>query len=235
MYKIIENFIYLIKIQLLINLLFKKMVLIGIAGKMGSGKDFITTTYIIPYIENILKEKILQFCFADQIKVNVMTKNNINYHDLYISKSESTRKLLQIEGTENGRNIFSENIWINYLTNWVDVFKNRGINNFIITDVRFKNEFEFIKNNGGIIIKINAPNRNHQRLYKESNGDTLIYNKLKNHISECDLDDISNSLYDYVFENDNDNDNIDNNENNNNKNNRKISELYVLLDKTFKK
>lgn len=209
---------------------FNKMVLIGIAGKMGSGKDYITTNYIIPYIENILKEKILQFCFADQIKVNVMTKNNINYHDLYVSKSDSTRKLLQIEGTENGRDKLSKNIWINYLKNWIEIFKNRGINNFIITDVRFKNELDFIKNSGGIIVKINAPERNHQRLYKESQGDTLIYNKLKNHISECDLDDISDNYYDIVLDNDTQ---IENQSGINKKNN--LLDLYFLLDKTFKK
>lgn len=196
---------------------------------MGSGKDYITTNYIIPYIENILKEKILQLCFADQIKINVMAKNNIKYHDLYVEKNENTRKLLQIEGTENGRNALSKNIWIDYLKNWIEVFQNRGNKNFIITDVRFKNEYEFIKNNGGIIIKIVAPNRNHQRLLNESKGDVNIYNTLKNHSSECDLDDLPDMYYDIVINNDN--------ESNSDFNFYKLNimKLHLLLDKVLKK
>ena len=33
------------------------MRLIGIAGKLGSGKDYVATNFIIPYIEKTLKEK----------------------------------------------------------------------------------------------------------------------------------------------------------------------------------
>lgn len=180
------------------------MVLIGIAGKMGSGKDYITTNYIVPYIEQTLRKKVLQLCFADQIKVNVMTKYNVSYHDLYIEKTQDTRKLLQIEGTEKGRNVYGVNVWINSLKNWIDIFNNRGIEHFVITDVRFQNELQFIKNNG-IVIKVVAPNRTHERLLSESGGDPTVYNTLKNHSSECDLDNLSDSEFDLVYHNDDDN------------------------------
>lgn len=178
------------------------MRIIGIAGKMGSGKDYIANNIIIPYLEFKLNQSYLPFCFADQIKINIMSKMNVSYHDVYIEKTNITRNLLQQEGTENGRLIHGENIWINYFDNWIEVFKNRGIKNIITTDCRFKNEIDYIKNHGGIIIKIHAPIRNDKRLKKESKGDENVYNCLKNHSSECDLDKLDNSYYDLVIDND---------------------------------
>ena len=61
-------------------------IVIGVTGKLGSGKDYITNHVIIPVIEKI-KYRYLQCAFADQIKVNVMTKNNISYNDVYENKT----------------------------------------------------------------------------------------------------------------------------------------------------
>jgi hypothetical protein len=175
--------------------------IIGIAGKMGSGKDYICNNYIIPILKQS-RSNFLQISFADQLKVNVMTKNNINFESVYINKTNETRNLLQKEGTEFGRNTLGDDIWIRYLDNWVNVYNSRGITDFICSDVRFVNEIEYIKRKGGIIIKIDAPKRNLERLLQESRGDPEILNKLKNHISECELDNLSNDNYDLIIKND---------------------------------
>jgi hypothetical protein len=178
-------------------------VVIGISGKLGSGKNYITTNVIIPILEKYNK-KYLELAFADQIKINVMTKNNIVYDDVYKNKTSFSRELLQKEGTDIGR-VNDRNIWVKYMSNWINVFYNRGISNFVINDVRFINEYEYIKNNGGIMIKIIAPNRNNKRLLEESNGDTLILNRISNHCSECDLDILDHTKYDLIIYNDSDN------------------------------
>lgn len=175
--------------------------IIGISGKLGSGKDYICNNVIIP----ILKNKdctFLQMCFADQIKVNVMTKNNIDFKDVYVNKNKQTRTLLQTEGTELGRDLLGDDIWIRYFDNWMSVYKSRGIDHFIVTDVRFKNEVDYIKRSGGILIRIDAPKRNYQRLLTESNGDLDVLQKLSSHISECNLDNLSNDNYDLIIKND---------------------------------
>lgn len=175
--------------------------IIGISGKLGSGKDYICNNVIIP----ILKNKdctFLQMCFADQIKVNVMTKNNIDFEDVYVNKNKQTRTLLQTEGTELGRDLLGDDIWIRYFENWMSVYKSRGIDHFIVTDVRFQNEIEYIKQSGGILIRIDAPKRNYQRLFTESNGDLDVLHKLSTHISECNLDNLSNDNYDLIIKND---------------------------------
>jgi dephospho-CoA kinase len=177
-------------------------IVIGVTGKLGSGKDYITNHVIIPVIEKI-KYRYLQFAFADQIKVNVMTKNNISYNDVYENKTPESRQLLQNEGTEVGR-MQDRNIWVKYMDNWMNVHENRGVSLYIISDVRFKNEYEFVKNNKsmGIIVKVVAPKRNEDRLLKESRGDEYVYQKISSHASECDLDDYNNDKYDMVIEND---------------------------------
>lgn len=170
---------------------------------MGCGKDYISDNYILPLLENSLK-----MSFADQIKINVMTKKNILYDLVYVNKTKETRILLQKEGTEEGRNSINingdsnMNIWVDYLNNWITLLNKRGVSSFVIPDCRFKNEINYIKSNNGILIKIIAPIRNEKRLQNESEGNINIYNKIKNHLSECDLDDIEDINYDLILYND---------------------------------
>lgn len=147
-----------------------------------------------------------------------MVKNNLSFEELYINKTQESRKLLQIQGTEQGRDIYGENIWINYLDAWVQIHKSRGIQVVLCGDIRFKNEFKYIKENNGIVIKVIAPKRNEQKLLLESKNNIDVLNSIKTHPSECDLDNIPNSEFDLVIHNDV-NDTID------------ISEIELLLNK----
>lgn len=66
--------------------------------------------------------------------------------------SMDIRRLIQVMGTEVGRGIAGENVWINA------TFKGLNLdNNNVITDVRFPNEAEAIKEAGGYIIHIDRP------------------------------------------------------------------------------
>ena len=179
---------------------------IGISGKMGTGKDYIIENYIKPYIETKLNKKCLILSFADMIKVNLMVHHNINMNELYGNKTPKIRNLLQLEGTEKGRNVFGADIWINYVKAWGELYMSRGIDFILIPDVRFKNEYDFIKSNNGIIFRINAPNRNEKRLRNESVNNEN-YEKIKNHQSEIELDDFK---FDIIIDNDNNINNINN-------------------------
>lgn len=177
------------------------MTIIGLCGKMGVGKDYIATKYIIPFIESNLKQRCLQLALADQIKVSVMSKKGVPYEDVYVQKTNETRRLLQQEGTENGRNTIGKDIWVKYLDSWCKVFSARGIDHFVICDVRFKNEIDYIKSRNGVIIKVVAPQRNEKRLTEESCGNNNVYVKMKEHESERDLDDLSDDAFDIVLNN----------------------------------
>lgn len=176
------------------------VLIIGICGKMGSGKDYVCNNVIIPILQN-LGLPYLHVSLADQIKVNVMTKQCISFSDVYERKTDTTRTLLQMEGTELGRNVFGKDIWINYLQNWIRVYSSRGIKVFICTDIRFQNELDWVTRCNGITIRVKAPYRNISRLLEESCYNMNTFMRLKSHISECDLDTVNDSKFDFVIYN----------------------------------
>ena len=65
------------------------------------------------------------------------------------------RQLLQKFGTEVGRNISSD-IWVDSLLGEYNKAKSGDLEeDWIVTDVRFENEVEAIRENGGILIRLN--------------------------------------------------------------------------------
>lgn len=87
------------------------------------------------------------------------------------------RIMLQLLGTECGRNIIHEDIWVNILFRDYD-----KESNWIITDLRFPNEFKAIKERGGVTIRIDRD---------EESG-------VPEHTSEIALDSYK---FDYVIDN----------------------------------
>lgn len=70
--------------------------------------------------------------------------------DFAKNEFSDVRRLLQRLGTEAGREIFGKNIW-------VDTVLNNSEGNIVITDVRFPNEADAIRERGGIVIRIFRP------------------------------------------------------------------------------
>lgn len=189
------------------------MNLIGISGKIGAGKD--TVGIIIRQLgftnnggtwENMKfagKLKIIASLltgipiekFEDQeFKKTILgsewgrpTKQNpLNaiepFKDITFVEMMSVRDLLQKLGTEAMRNGLHENVWVNAL--FADYTEDKQ---WVITDVRFPNEFKAIKEKGGIVIRVNRPG--HGNSMKEL---------AEAHPSETALD---GHEFDYVIEN----------------------------------
>lgn len=147
------------------------------------------------------------------------------------------RLLLQLLGTECGRQIIHPNIWVNalmseYINNPITILegqfrgglcnlcdnpvevsyflcdkhieesKNR-FPNWIITDLRFPNEFEAVKERGGICIKVNRPKKLKVAIDMDSmtRAGKEAYNAfIKEHESETALD--GHQDWDYIIQND---------------------------------
>lgn len=88
------------------------------------------------------------------------------------------RELLQRLGTEVGRNVIGQNVWVDAALNNLD-----PSGKYVVTDCRFVNEADAVRNRGGKIYRITRP----------GNGPA------NNHPSETSLDDY---LFDGVFFND---------------------------------
>ena len=69
----------------------------------------------------------------------------------YVFGGLTPRRLMQLLGTEFGRNLVSNSIWIDHL---IERMRNMNSDKFIIDDVRFDNEAEAIKLEGGVIIEV---------------------------------------------------------------------------------
>ena len=119
----------------------------------------------------------------------------------------TVRKLIQLLGTECGRQIIHPNIWVNAL--FADYRKevdfNNNLppnNNWIITDVRFPNELKAIEERGGFVIRVN---RWKTLSKKTTSPDGLISTQaielnFNEHVSETTLD---NHKFKYVIDNNN--------------------------------
>jgi hypothetical protein len=190
------------------------MNLIGISGKAGSGKDtvgeiiqklclsnkgpqfeikkfagklkqtasLLTGIPIEKFEDQEFKKTILGSEWGKPTKQNPL--NAIEpFKDITFVEMMSVRDLLQKLGTEAMRNGLHTNVWCNAL--FSDYTEDKQ---WVITDVRFPNEFKAIKEKGGIVIRVNRPG--HSNSMKEL---------AEAHPSETALD---GHDFDYVIEND---------------------------------
>lgn len=150
----------------------------------------------------------------------IVTKEYYNStHKQKFIEKPTPRLLLQLLGTECGRNIIHPNVWVNSLFNKYkfEGCKNTGDScetasgdcnskhcypNFIITDTRFENELKAVKDRGGISIRVNRDNCICD--FKEAaycDKKCRIDRNYKEHPSETALD---NAKFDYVIDNNSD-------------------------------
>lgn len=165
--------------------------IIGISGKAGTGKDYLTTSLLAPFLCRDTPYVIVSF--ADHFKVECIVKEKLDREKVYGRKDAFTRSRLQKKGTEEGRDIYGENIWVDILNEQIQQYYNRGIKMIFITDCRFLNEIEYVKSHHGIVIRVEANDRNHLAMVKE-NG---LSPEILNHPSEtCEYKD-----WDYIIDN----------------------------------
>jgi hypothetical protein len=223
----------------------------GFSGKIGVGKNYVGEQIFGKALHN-LGYRIHILAVADQtkyelgsrlalIKENFIGEMDKIFDELFVNKSAETRIKLQYYGTEYCRNggnwnikdnfiMFNEpRIWIkglylqikNILSKSYDISKDI----FIISDVRFINEADFIKSLGGRIIRIISHTRNNIRLLEEAKKNYTIdsdidnfIQRIQNHESETNLD---NYNFDYSINNEPDNKNVE-------------SEINLIINTFFK-
>jgi len=74
-----------------------------------------------------------------------------NITPLLVVENNIYHYLMQTLGIECGVRLTNEDIWVNALQYEINKYDDK---NFIINNIRFNNEAEFVKNNGGIIIHV---------------------------------------------------------------------------------
>jgi hypothetical protein len=163
---------------------------IAFGGIMGSGKDTCVDYLCTKYPEHT------RISFADALyDILSYAQEKCGF------EKNKDRKFLQFIGTEWARNI-DENVWINIVLG-KDI---KGIG--LLSDIRFPNEFNALKNNGWICIKVTRDNIDKNRV---GNGDNT-------HSSELSINDIKDEEWDFIINN-----------------NSTLEDLYKRLDKIITK
>lgn len=137
------------------------MMLIGLAGPAKSGKDTVAA-HVAPLFG------LERYAFAQPIKraIQVMFGLTDRHTDGDLKEVVlpvygcTPRRLMQTLGTEWGRDTIDSRLWTKIAgCRWEQCKREGSSNGLLITDVRFDNEAQFIRDNGGIVVHILRPVR----------------------------------------------------------------------------
>ncbi len=167
--------------------------IIAISGKIGSGKDTLGAYMKVALINEGYYPSIKKF--AHNLKAITAIVSGLTIEDMYSDEGKkkmvpvfgkTVGELQQIIGTELFRDNFDKQVWIKSLL--APYVPEKDI--WIVTDMRFKNELEAVRNSG--------PNFT-IRIEGDPAGINANSDRDKTHISECDLDDVEE--FDYRYRN----------------------------------
>jgi hypothetical protein len=137
--------------------------IIGLSGYAQSGKDTIANYLVENY-------GFTRVAFADPMREALYALNPRIYDipelsgvslqwlvdrmgwDFVKVDSPETRGLLQRFGTEVGRKLWGENFWVDKAMEKID-----NLDRVVVTDVRFPNEYDAIKNSDGQVWRVSKP------------------------------------------------------------------------------
>ena len=139
--------------------------LIGLCGYAGVGKD--TAARVL--LDELSFQRI---AFANPIKKALLALDPIipspeeghymrlsdfcDSHDWSeVKEYPEVRRLMQIMGTEVGRNLFDPDLWVKLAKRQLE--STLSVGDVVVTDVRFPNEARLVRGYGGILVRIERP------------------------------------------------------------------------------
>lgn len=170
--------------------------LVGVSGYGHAGKDTIGAILVEDhgFIRASFADALREVAYAVNPIVKAITSTDRNglprivylrYADLIgglgyegAKKLSEVRDFLQRVGTEAGRRVLGEDIWVNTAMNRLEPDKN-----YVFTDVRFPNEAGAVRDRGGVVWRVSRPG----------------FGPVNGHPSETSLDDYN---FDRHIEND---------------------------------
>ena len=138
--------------------------IVAFVGEKGSGKDTAVEQLPLNNKEVVkfagpLKEMLrtlLREQFVDEDTIERMIEGDLKELPTKYLGGKSPRHAMVTLGTEWGRECMAENLWTEIARNKVEHLEQSGVNVFI-TDCRFLNEAEAVKDMGGILVRITRP------------------------------------------------------------------------------
>lgn len=149
--------------------------LIGLGGRLRSGKDVVADRLVEKhgYVKLGMSDALHEAMLAlDPLIVTYEGAGGIydwdNYSDLvakigYVEakKNPYVRAYLQRLGTDVGRNLLGENVWVDMMARKIDDHRGAG-HPVVVTGIRFPNELQMVAELGGWTTWINRPTAGHE-------------------------------------------------------------------------
>jgi dephospho-CoA kinase len=168
--------------------------IIGLSGYAQSGKDSTAELLCLNY-------GYTRVAFADPMRQALMTINPrldsiTRVSDMVedygwdtTKRNPEVRRLLQVLGTDFGRKMLGDDVWINIALSGI-----KSEDKIVISDVRYPNEADAIRKLGGIVWRINR--RNHSAVNAHA-SEHAMDNYMFNYVIYNDgtLDDLSEEVF----------------------------------------
>jgi hypothetical protein len=136
--------------------------MIGLIGLIGSGKGTVGDIlrdehgYLQDSFARPLKDAVSVIFGWDRQMLEGVTKDSREWREVAdpfwsnkFGYAFTPRLALQLMGTEAGRDVFHESIWVTSL-----LHRHQGNEDVVVTDVRFRNEIAAIRDMGGMIVRV---------------------------------------------------------------------------------
>ena len=137
------------------------MILIGLTGRKRAGKTTVTRWLVNQY-------GLMEVSFAAPLYRGLATMIGVDIGELQAEDrkeapiewlGKSPRQMLQTLGTEWGRGMVHDEIWIRVAARAIKRARGAGCVGVVVSDVRFDNEAEFIVQQGGTLWTIQRPQK----------------------------------------------------------------------------
>lgn len=160
--------------------------IVGLTGKAHAGKDEAAFALVdrLAYV---------RIALADPLKDAAAAMFGIDrrrFDDSWAKEERdpywgiSPRQMAQQLGTEAGRKVFGDDLWIKRATLTIreHISKTPGAVKVVVPDIRYDNEAEWIRRQGGIVIRITRPGVNGVSPHASENGvsDWLVDETVEN-------------------------------------------------------
>ena len=157
----------------------KTPALVGLTGPAGVGKTAVAREMQYRYGFVVVG-------FAGRLKQIVRELYDLSHEQVHGKLKEevdgrygiSPRQIMQRFGTEVGRTIF-EDTWTQALQQDLDMMRANGLTRFVIDDLRFENEAQWVRANGGHVYELARAGIHYGQNHPSEIGvqaDDVVYN-----------------------------------------------------------
>lgn len=167
-----------------------KQLIIGLHGLARTGKDTAASYLVAQYA-------LLSYAFAEPLKAAIMQMFNLTAEhiegalkeELLPGIGKSPRQLMQLLGTDWGRDLVHNQLWLllaEQNLQHMAAATQEPITGFVLRDVRFENEADWVRSKGGVIVHIHRPGAQQVNRHASESGIAIHDNDFVVH-NDADL------------------------------------------------